>query len=341
MYDKYILKGNDYEIGVKAGKIFKKPINEEIGIYVKMLEDEKTSAITDKIILTMEKELPRCLQEIYGRADGAAVDPKAMVLFYSPEVYTKVDGCTTAVFKKDDRVLFCHNEDDIGCNHENRNLMKLDYGDFWLVGMGDYHKLHGSNFGYNSKGLVFSCNYLFHDEVNLDFLSRYIVSRDVVESGSIEECLAKLNKHKPASAFSYNVMDIKANEAVNVENDLDNMYVTRIEGRFARSNHFLNKENAIASENSRYRYRYANERLAKVSDDAKLQDLVDVLSYENEEYVQSILMDPLKYPDKKDNTVTVANFAFDSLTKEIHVRDYLDHSECRLDYDDFDGREYE
>ena len=341
MYDKFILKGSDHEIGVKAGRIFKDPINAEIGIYEKMLEDEKTAVITERIISHMEKDLPRCLDEIYGRADGAGVDRKALVLFYSPEVYTEVDGCTTAFLKKKDRILFSHNEDDVACTHVNRNLLKLDYGNFWMVGMGDYHKLNGSNFGYNSKGLVFSCNYLFHNEVDLDNLSRYIVSRDVVESGSINECIEKLKARKPASAFSYNVIDIKTNEAVNIENDLHDMYITHIEDRFARSNHFLHKENDFASENSKYRYQFANERLSALDDDATLKDLVEVLSYENEEYVKSIFMDPLKYPDEKENTVTIANFAFDTLTKEIRMKDGLDHSECTLDYADFDGQVYE
>ena len=124
MYEKYVLKGNDYELGLKAGEIFKDPINKEIDKYLKMLDDEKTSLQVDKIINKIKNELPRCLDEIYGRADGANVDRRALVLFYSPEVYTKLDACTTAIYKKDDRVLFSHNEDDYECNHENRKLFK-------------------------------------------------------------------------------------------------------------------------------------------------------------------------------------------------------------------------
>lgn len=335
MYERLVLKGSDYEIGLQAGLIFKAPINNEIDKYSKMLEDEETSIIVDKIIYKIQNELPRCLLEIYGRADGANVDRKTLVLFYSPEVYTKLDSCTTAIYKKQDRVLFSHNEDDYDCDHENRKLFKLVYNDFYLFGMGDYHKLNGSNFGYNSYGLVFSCNYLFHEKVKLDNLSRYIVSRDIIEAKNIKDFLDRIKKHKPASPFSFNVMDINTLEALNIENDLDDMYITKINGKYARSNHFLNKENSKMSLNSKYRNEFANEKILKLNDDANLEDLKSVLAYENEEYVKSIFMDPLKYKDL-NNSVTIANFSFDSKERVVKLFDALDHSYIEFPYGHFE-----
>lgn len=335
MYERYVLKGNDYELGLKAGEIFKDPINKEIDKYLKMLDDEKTSLQVDKIINKIKNDLPRCLDEIYGRADGANVDRRALVLFYSPEVYTKLDACTTAIYKKDDRVLFSHNEDDYDCNHENRKLFKIINDDFYLFGMGDYHRLNGSNFGYNSYGLVFSCNYLFHKKVNLDNLSRYIVSRYIFEAKNIEDLLNRIKNNKPASPFSINVMDINTNEVLNIENDINDMYITRINGKYARSNHFLNKENPKMTNNSYYRNKFANERITLLNESSNLEDLRNVLNYEDEEYEKSIFMDPIKYKDL-DNTTTIANFSFDSKDREVMIFDGLDHTYLEFPYEHFE-----
>ena len=325
MFNKYLIKGNMYEIGYKQGEIFAEAINKEINNYLELLKEGRISKITDKIIEKIKNDFPNLLDELYGKADGAKVDRRALILMHSPEVYSKFDGCTTAIFNKGDRVLFSHNEDDQGYNHENTALVKFDYGDHWLVSFTAYHKLTGSCFGYNSYGLVFSCNYLFHELANLDFLSRYIVTRDIIESKSLDECLEKLDKNKTASPFSYNVLDLNTLKVCNIEHNHDKDYITYIDDKFARSNHFLNKENPKMSESSKNRNIFAKERIAKLDTNAQLKDLIEVLSYEDSDYNKSILLDPLKYSNV-DNSVTVANMAFDSKTKEVIINDYLDHS---------------
>lgn len=334
MFNKYLIKGNMYELGLRQGEIFTKAINEEISKYEELLKEERIANITDGIIEKIKKDFPNSLDELYGKADGAKVDRRALVLMHSPEVYSKFDGCTTAIYKKADRVLFSHNEDDQGYNHENTALIKFDYGDHWLVSYSAYHKLTGSCFGYNSYGLVFSCNYLFHEKANLDFLSRYIVTRDIVESKSLEECLEKLNKHRTASPFSYNVLDLNTLKVANIEHDLDKDYITYIDDKYARSNHFLNKENPKMSESSKNRNLFAKERISKLDCNCELKDLIEVLAYEDEDYYKCILMDPLKYQGI-DNSVTVANMAFDSKTKEVIITDYLDHSIWKHNYGEF------
>ena len=334
MYDRYILKGSVYEMGLEAGRIFKDPINAEIAEYEERLKDEKTAALVRNIEDRMRAELPLCLEELYGRADGAGVNREALILFYSPEVYLKPDGCTTVFYRKKDRVLFSHNEDDEDCDHKNRALIKFDFGDRWFVGFSDYHKLTGSSFSYNSHGIVCSCNYLFHSEVDLDNLSRYIVSRDMLDAGSIGECLDKLKSHRPASAFSCNILDINTLEACNIENDLKDMYITDITGKFSRSNHFLNRKDAIMSDNSRYRFLKAKERMEALDETADIDGLRDVLRYEDREYVRSIFMDPLKY-GPEHRPVTVANFSIDTLTKTVKIFDGLDHSEYVTDFHTF------
>ena len=331
MFNTYKVSGTRYEMGYKLGELFNSPINTNINRFIDMLKNEDIKNKLEKAIALIKEKMPECLDELYGKADGAKVDRDALVLMHYPEIYTEPYSCTTAIYKKNDRVLFSHNEDDVGFDNDNVAIVKYEYQDHFVVTLTLYNRLAGSCFGYNSYGLVFSCNYLFHNDENLDNLSRYIVSRKLIEAKTIKECLDIIDNNKPAQPFSFNVLDINSNEVINVENDIEDKYITQIDGKYSRSNHFLNKENPKMSENSKYRYLHSKEGIMKAGEDANLEDVIKVLKYEDKEYVKSVLMDPLKYPDI-NNSVTMANFAFDSKTKEIIITDYFDHSTLKLDY---------
>lgn len=332
MFNIHKVKGSRYEMGYQLGEIFKKPINDNINRFLDMLKDEEINRKLDNAISLIESNVPECLQELKGKAKGAEVDERALILMHYPEIYTEPYSCTTAIYKKSDRVLFSHNEDDYGFNNENIAIVKYEYEDHFVVTLTLYNRLAGSCFGYNSYGLVFSCNYLFHNDEDLNKLSRYIVSRTLIESKTINECLEKIKKYRSAQPFSFNVMDINTNEVINSENDLNDNYVTNIIGPYSRSNHFLTKENPKMSENSKWRYIHSHEGVMKLDESTTLDGLIKVLQYEDIEYVKSVLMDPIKYKDV-NNSVTMANFAFDSKTKEIIIHDYFDHTVLRLDFD--------
>lgn len=332
MFNIYKVSGTRYEMGYQLGEIFKKPIKDNIKRFSEMLKDEKVKEKLDNAISLIEKNMPECLEELKGKAKGSGVEEDALILMHYPEIYTEPYSCTTAIYKKSDRVLFSHNEDDVGYNNDNVAIVKYEYDDHFTVTLTLYNRLAGSCFGYNSYGLVFSCNYLFHYDEDLSKLSRYILSRSLIESKTIQECLEKINKYRSAQPFSFNVLDINTNEVINSENDLEDNYVTNIDGLYSRSNHFLTKDNPKMSENSKYRYLNSHERVIQLNENSTLQDLIKVLQYEDEEYVKSVLMDPVKYADI-NNSVTMANFAFDSKTKEIIINDYFDRSIARLDFD--------
>ena len=130
-------------------------------------------------------------------------------------------------------------------------------------------------------------------------------------------------------------MYINTNEALNVENDLDDMYITKINEKYARSNHFLNKKNPKMSLNSKYRNEFANKRIIDLNENSNLEDLRNVLAYEDEEYVKSIFMDPIKYKDL-DNSMTIANFSFDSKDRIVKIFDALDHTYLEYPYGHFE-----
>ena len=156
--------------------------------------------------------------------------------------------------KKNGKFLFSHNEDEKKYTFENTALIKYDYGQYWIVGYTMAEKLTGSSFGYNSYGLVFSSNYIYDTKIELSNISRYIMVRTVMNASTIEEVIRILKKCKVASAFSLNVLDTKTFKAINIEKDIEEIYVTNIEDRYARANHFTTKKDELP--NSRLLSKY-------------------------------------------------------------------------------------
>lgn len=336
MFKKIIVKGSNYDMGFELGKFFKKPIQDTIETYIDKLKNPSIAKVIENNIENVKNTFPHIYEELLGKAEGSEVDFKALFLMHSPEVLDKVDGCTTAIYKLNDRVLFSHNEDDKGCNHENTVLVKHLFEDGrYVVGLDTFDKLTGSCFGFNSFGLVYSCNFIYHEDINTDYLSRYVVVRDVIESKDIDECLFKLNKYPTASPFSMNLLDTNSLRVINVENDYFSHYITEIQDKYARSNHFLCKDGVKMSNSSRNRNINAKARIADLTDNASINDLIDVLSLESENADDCILKDPNKFNDPKV-ALTIANYSYDTFEKEFILNDYIDHSTIKFTFESFE-----
>lgn len=324
MIKNFEVSGTEYDMGYAVGKEFKDYLQKSIEKYEEKLKIKNVYENVKRMEEKLKKQFSKCLEEIYGRADGANVSRDATLLMFFPEIFRKIDGCTTVILKKENgNFLFSHNEDDKNYNINNVALVKYKYSDYWIVGYTMAEKLTGSSFAFNSYGLVFSSNYIFDTKINLNNVSRYIMVRDVMNSKSIEETIEKLKNSKVASAFSLNILDTKKNIAINVEKDIDEIYVTNIEDRYARANHFTSKEYILPEDrkSTKFRDEKANE-LIKLVDrkSASIDDLLNILNYETDDYNESIFKDPKKYPDK---SITCANFSCDNDLKKICIKDYL------------------
>lgn len=331
---KYIVNGTDYDMGYKVGVIFKKYLHDRIKKYDEKLLNEKVYLKVKELELKLEKEAYSCLQEIYGRADGALVNRDSMLLMFFPEIYRKVDGCTTLIMKNNKgNFLFSHNEDNINYTSENTALIKYDYDNYWVVGYTMAEKLIGSTFAYNSYGLVFSSNYIYDTKIELNNISRYILVRTVMNAQNIDEAVKILKNIKVASAFSLNILDTKLKKAINVEKDIEDTYITNIEDKYARANHFIAKEYDLQDVplSSKFRDAKAKE-LIKNESINMIDDLKEILEYETNDYYQSIFKDPKKYHDK---SVTVANFSYNGENHSIEINDYLGNNKLNLNYEDF------
>lgn len=333
---KYVVTGTDYDMGYQIGKIFKEYLQNAIKKYDEKILNKNVYSKVKELEVKLKNESFNCLQEIYGRADGAEVSRDSLLLMLFPEIYKRIDGCTTLILKKqNDKFLFSHNEDEKQYTSENTALIKYDYGQYWIVGYTMAEKLTGSSFGYNSYGLVFSSNYIYDKKIELSNISRYIMVRTVMNASTIEEVISILKNCKVASAFSLNVLDTKTNKAINIEKDIEEIYVTNVNDRYARANHFTTKKEELPDEpmSSKFRDEKSNELIKEVDKTTvTIENLKAILSYETEDYYKSIFKDPKKYFDKSR---TVANFSYDGDNNTIEIIDYLDDSKLKFTYEEF------
>lgn len=333
---KYIeVKGTPYEIGKQLGEHFKEYLVQAITDYNEKIKIESVYKDVKGLEEKLKVQFNDGLQEIYGRADGAGIDRDATLLMFFPEIYRRIDGCTTVIVKNtDDKFLFSHNEDDVNYNPGNVAFVHYIFDSCEVYGYTTAFKLCGSSFGFNNNGLVFSSNYIYDTVIELNNISRYIMVNDVMKATSLEDAIERLRKIKVASAFSLNILDIHENKCVNVEKDIEEIYVTEITEKYARANHFIAKPNAYTTEvpkSSTFRDAKSKELVAPVDRaTVTISDLKNILAYYTDDYFESIYKDPYKYPNST-LSVTVANFSYDGTKNKIEIHDYLDGADLAFD----------
>jgi len=333
--------GNDYEMGFAVGCVFKDYLQDIAARRGKVFEDPDVEAFIGGIIARIEDKTPDCMAELRGRAAGAEIPLGLATVLSSPEISGLMSGCTTAILKRSDGSwLFSHNEDETNFTQDNVALVKYVYDDAWIVGYTMAETLVGRSFAYNSHGMVFSCNYLMGARRDVTHPSRYIAIRDILKARNLEETLDMMKAAETASSFSLNVLDTRTGMAANVEKTVDDTYITPIYERFSHANHFIVGADELSFGVNTYNRGAKTEELLNRLDaeTAGIEDVVDVLSYEGEDYWHSILKKPDTYKDLWENghkSVTVANFAYDGENHRIFIRDYLGNTQLQMPYDEF------
>lgn len=319
------VRGTRYEMGAAIGKEFSAHLKKRTAEYAEALAAPEAQAFLAAVKPAIRAASEGCWEELRGRADGAGVDFDALLLLMSPEYFARVDGCTT-VYVKDGRgkVKFSHNEDNTGYTDDTVALVKYVSGDRWVVSYTMAERLAGCAFSWNSSGMIFSTNYIVPDTHDLRNPSRYFLIRDIIESTSMAEALDRVTRFPTASPFSLNVVDTKADRAVNCEKDVSTVYVRELRDRYARANHFILKQGSIrTTDSSVFRQEKITELVGKLDlENVTSHDLVEALSYREPDIGRCIYKDfSTFFPAGK--STTVANFAYDNATGLLTVRDYI------------------
>lgn len=332
----FTVSGSPFEMGVQTAREFLPYLSKVKEKYERTIQIAEVAETVRKLRLKLEKEYPDAYAEILGRAEGASMCEDAAFLMFFPEIFKRVDGCTTLMLRRNDGAfLLSHNEDDKGYDPANTALVTYDYGDHTITGFTMAEKLTGYAFGWNSYGLLYSSNYIYDTKIDLNQVSRYIMVRDVMNARTIEEAVYRLSRMRVASAFSLNLYDRVQDKAVNVEKDIDAIYVTEVHDRYARANHFTTRKDSLLPEpyvSSAFRDAKVNELIPAVSaETATIEDLQKILAYAEEDYYRCVYKDPNKFP-YHELSCTVANFSFDGLTDRILIRDCFDGSRLSIPF---------
>lgn len=333
MIDFFEVSGNDYQMGALIGQHFQGYLESIEAGFAAMLPGhiQRVRALEAKLAA----KLPSCLDEIYGRADGSGVSRDVMLLIMFPEIYGGTDGCTTAYLKTPRTAMLAHNEDSSTMNIDNVALVRYDYGDRQLLAYTSAIRLAGSAFAFNSDGMAFSSNHIFGGARDMNEISRFILLRDVINSRSIDEAKDKVRRIDVASPFNLNMLDMNTMTLVNIERDLHDLHVETISDRYTHSNHYVTKPYDVerVPANSVFRKKKSAELLAALGDDATLDDMLDILSYEGDGYDASVFERRERYPER---ICTVATFAVDPQKDDIRVLDFVGKGvfrfarDCRL-----------
>lgn len=330
MIDYFEVFGDDYQMGVLIGRHFRDYLLSIEAGFAAMLPGhiERVKALEAHLA----RKLPHCLDEIYGRADGSGVSRDVMLLIMFPEIYGGTDGCTSVYLKTPRTAMLAHNEDSATMNIDNVALVKYDYGDLKLVAYTSAIRLAGSAFAFNNSGMAFSSNHIFGGERDMDEISRFILLRDVINSTSIAEAERKVRTVDVASPFNLNLLDMNSLTLCNIERDLHDLHVEYICTPYTHSNHFCTKpyDTARVPVNSVFRRKKSLELLSALDDDATLDSLLGVLSYEGDSYDSSVFERREKYPDR---ICTVASLAVDPALDDIRVLDFIGNAVFRFSRD--------
>ena len=315
--------GTAYEAGLETGRYYKAYLNKTIGKYEKALEDPELKKRVVSLCLKLKNEYPEIYDELSGKAEGSKTDLHALYLMHSPELLWKESGCTTVCMKdKDGDVLFSHNEDESTFTKSNSCLIRQENEDGWVMGYTSADRLIGSCFGFNSNGLLFASNFIKDHGLNLDNISRYIISRTLYDSLNITDLKKRIRKIKTASPFSFNVIDINRKKAYNFEKDINSLTITEIEDRYARANHFETKKEPVnKTPSSSFRALKAKEMINELkTENVTLEDLMEIMDYNSDDKDRSIMI-----KDKGRKTFkTVASISFSTKDCLIIIKDYLE-----------------
>ncbi len=319
--------GTDYNIGLSIGRFFKDILKTQASAYAHYLQEENIAEYIRRELRILYNTMPDIYEELRGRSDGSEVSLEMITLLSSPEILRKEDGCTTVAVKQEDgHILLAHNEDEDDFTTENSGVFIYHYEDLDVYAYTNAMKLPGSCVGWNSAGMIYTSNYLFYEEPDLDRVSRYIACAAIYRCRSAEEAAEYVQNMKTASPFSINILDTRTNEFINIEKDLDTCYITAVQDKFSRSNHFLHKEtrHSVSSE-----YRLHKSRELLQGDIRTLKDVTDITDYVGTDDDHTIHIPGYN----KDHGRTVTNLSCDTKEKIVVLRDFLENTTVRFSLD--------
>ncbi|KAH7550188.1 hypothetical protein JRO89_XS13G0152000 [Xanthoceras sorbifolium] len=180
-------------------------------------------------------KFPIYWDELLGTAEGSGVPALDIILLNfrkeilpfvsktknsSKNVDTAEDDCSDVLVVNDSMAIAAHNEDGSISLVGNTYLIKctlsngLSFMAYTYAG-----ELPSCAFGFNSHGLGFTLNSVppVEDEIVAAGIGRNFISRDLLEATNIDDALLRIRSSEVSVGHSYNLIDIKRRQILNVE----------------------------------------------------------------------------------------------------------------------------
>lgn len=317
------IKGKGYELGIQFSKLFTNTIKNDFGYFKDLLKDENIIKNLEKVKEKLAIKYPDYLEETYGRADGLNINRDEYLLSICFETYASRESCTDIVIKIDDKHIVSGHNEDLAENLDELALVKYNCNDGYFYELSTYNCPQGTTFGWNNKGIVYSVNSVRIKENNEIGIPAWFILRDIVQCGSIEEIIEKINIIDCASAFSLNIIDSNKNKAYSIEKVLNKFDIIEINDKSIHTNHIIHpnmdKNICIKTDSTLTRLDIGKKLLDKLdAKKASIEDVKNILQFKKSE------KEFIYRKIGEDQYPTVATFLFDSSTKEVQIYSYYD-----------------
>ncbi|MFX0203632.1 MAG: C45 family autoproteolytic acyltransferase/hydrolase [Candidatus Hodarchaeota archaeon] len=237
--------GTNYEIGYEIGRKFKDRIKRAfiqsvIYNYLKEI-DRLQPEWFDNLHEHAKKHFPQYLAEISGIAEGAGLDYRDIALINFRGSFPE-KGCSTVIFKQQDKIILAHNEDHETVLGELAYLLIVELQDGTSFLAYTYPGcLPGYSFSFNSHGIIMCANAM-PDPDNQMGVPRHLLDRSMLEANNIEDALQRILIPQRSGAFSYNLVSKNEKRVINLEITSKKHYVTEIQDKYFHANHFISDE---------------------------------------------------------------------------------------------------
>ncbi len=317
------ISGNEYELGMNFGKIFKADITENVKQAEQEMQDPSIQADFKIVKKKLETDFSQQLEHIYGRADGAGVDRDLYLLFLCYELWEdrNIDRCSDIIVKQDNQIIMGHNEDG-PYTQQNSAFIKYNVDNGYYFDYSTPDALPGASFGFNSHGLVYSMNYMYIENMKRTSIPVWFVMRPIVECKNFQEIKEKLSNFETASGFHLNIFS--EGKAYSIEGLFDKVEIKEIEDIFIHTNHYINEtfDTGYTPPDSNTLFRLTKIReLLRRKKDKKLtvSDIEEILSYRGESYYNSILSEA-----DMERNMTACTIIFNSEDKTYNLINRLE-----------------
>ncbi|XP_022992831.1 acyl-coenzyme A:6-aminopenicillanic-acid-acyltransferase 40 kDa form-like [Cucurbita maxima] len=294
-----------YQMGFLIGKRFsdtiKSRLDKDLVLRDQLLpfaQAPQSQPLIEALCNNNKTRFPTYWDELVGIAEGSSVPVLEIILinfrkeilpFLHREVALAVDcsdDCSDLLVVSENMAIAAHNEDAnvalVGHTYLVKGKLQngLSFLAYTYAG-----ELPSCAFGFNNHGLAFTLNSVppTNEEVAAGGIGRNFISRDLLESTSLENAISRVHSAEVSVGHSYNLIDVQTRRIVNVETASRFRYSVNEVGAtpFFHANMYTHLQvNQVEDANSRSRQKRADE-LPKGSKNDFMSVLGDV---DNKEY---------------------------------------------------------